>query len=292
MRRRHRARQAPPFFVGVPFAGTVYNGRVMSSISPLRILVTNDDGIHAPGIFALKKALDQAGHHVTVCAPDRPRSASGHAITLHKPLRMKQVALEDGSLGHAASGTPADCVTLGVLDILQSAVDLVVSGINHGPNLGWDVTYSGTVSAAMEAIIIGVPAIAVSVASYADEIHWDGAAHFVARRLAPAVARHGLPPATLLNVNAPDLPESEIKGVRVTTQGDRQYVDRLEKRHDPLGRPYFWLGGKIHDKEAAAGTDTKAVGEGFISVTPIHLDLTAHALLPVLKNNWSLESGR
>ena len=255
--------------------------------TPLRILVTNDDGIHAPGIFALKQALDAAGHKVTVCAPDRPRSASGHSITLHKPLRLQEIALPDGSIGYAGSGTPADCVTLGILDVLDHDLDLVVSGINHGPNLGWDVTYSGTVSAAMEAVIIGVPAIAVSVASYDKEIHWDGAAQFVAR-LAGDVARHRLPPATLLNVNAPSLPLGEIRGVRVTAQGDRQYVDRLEKRHDPLGRPYYWLGGKIHDKEAAPDSDVKAVGEGYISVTSIHLDLTAHAFVPDLRS-WGLE---
>ena len=253
----------------------------------LRILVTNDDGIHAPGIFALKQALDAAGHKVTVCAPDRPRSASGHAITLHKPLRLQEVALPDGSIGYAGSGTPADCVTLGVLDVLDNDVDLVVSGINHGPNLGWDVTYSGTVSAAMEAVIIGVPAIAVSVASYAQTVRYEPAARFAAT-LAGYLSRQRLPPVTLLNVNAPDLPEEEIRGVMVTTQGDRQYVDRLEKRHDPLGRPYYWLGGKIHDKEAAPGTDVKAVGEGYISVTPIHLDLTAHAFLRDLRA-WGLE---
>lgn len=254
----------------------------------LRILVTNDDGIHAPGIFALKKALDAAGHKVTVCAPDRPRSASGHAITLHKPLRMREVALPDGTIGYAASGTPADCATLGILDVLDNQLDLVVSGINHGPNLGWDLTYSGTVSAAMEAVIVGIPAFAVSVASYAEEIHWEAAAHFAAR-LAPLLVENPLPPATLLNVNAPDLPESAVKGVRVTTQGDRQYVDRLEKRIDPTGRPYYWLGGKLHDKEAAEGTDVKAVGEGYISVTPVHLDLTAHSLLPVLRA-WGVEA--
>src|SRR5688572_9018126 len=129
-----------------------------SASSPLRILITNDDGIDAPGILALKQALDRAGHHVTVCAPDRPRSAAGHAITLHKPLRLKQVAMRDGSTGYAGSGTPADCVTLGLIAVLENeTVDLVISGINHGPNLGWDVTYSGTVSAAMEAVIIGYP---------------------------------------------------------------------------------------------------------------------------------------
>jgi 5'-nucleotidase len=260
-----------------------------TSLRPLRLLLSNDDGVFAPGLFALKVALETAGHQVTVCAPDRPRSASGHSITLHKPLRLKQVPLSDGSLAWAASGTPADCVALGLLDILSTdTVDLVVSGINHGPNLGWDVTYSGTVSAAMEAVISGVPAIAVSVASYEENIHWDGAANFVARTLVPEAARHGLPPATLLNVNAPDLPESELKGVRVTTQGDRQYVDRLEKRIDPVGRPYYWLKGKLHDKESPAGSDTRAVGEGYISVTPIQLDLTAHAFLRDLRD-WDIE---
>ena len=262
------------------------------SLPSLRILVTNDDGVHAAGIFALQQALSRAGHRVTVCAPDRPRSASGHSITLHKPLRLAEVALPDGTIAYAGSGTPADCVTLGVLDVLDNDVDLVVSGINHGPNLGWDVTYSGTVSAAMEAIIIGIPAIAVSVANYAQNLHFDGAANFTAT-LAGRFAdpQHKLPPATLLNVNAPDLPENEIKGVRLTTQGDRQYVDRLEKRHDPLGRPYYWLGGKLHDKEAAPGTDVKAVGEGYISLTPIHLDLTAHAFLRDLRS-WNLEETR
>jgi len=256
----------------------------------LRILVTNDDGIHAPGIFALKQALDAAGHRVTVCAPDRPRSASGHSITLHKPLRMHEVALPDGSIGYAASGTPADCATLGILDILDNNVDLVISGINHGPNLGWDVTYSGTVSAAMEAVIIGVPAIAISVASYEVKIHWDGAAQF-AVRLASILHKRHLPPATLLNVNAPDLPAEDIRGVRVTFQGDRQYVDRLEKRTDPMGRDYYWLGGKLHDRDEPQGSDVRAVGEGYISVTPIHLDLTAHALLNDLRG-WGLEEGQ
>jgi 5'-nucleotidase len=258
------------------------------SSRPLRILVSNDDGVEAPGLFTLKVALERAGHQVAVCAPDRPRSASGHSITLHKPLRMKQVALADGSLAWAASGTPADCVTLGLLEVVNNDVDLIVSGINHGPNLGWDVTYSGTVSAAMEAIINGFPAIAVSVGSYGENLHYEPVAEFVARTLAPLVARHGLPPATLLNVNAPDLPAAQVKGVLLTTQGDRQYVDRLEKRLDPVGRPYYWLGGKIHDKETLPGTDTRAVGEGYISVTPIHLDMTAHSFLRDM-SAWGIE---
>lgn len=256
----------------------------------LRILLSNDDGIQAPGLLAQKLALERAGHRVTVCAPDRPRSASGHSITLHKPLRVKQVALADGTTGYGVSGTPADCVTLGLIEVVGNEVDVVVSGINHGPNLGWDVTYSGTVAAAIEAVICGFPAVAVSLASYEDDVYWETAANFVAETLVEQVARHGLPTATLLNVNAPNLPEDQVKGVRLTVQGDRQYIDRLEKRIDPVGRPYYWLGGRIHDKETAPGTDTRAVGEGYISITPIHLDMTAHALIRDLRN-WGVERG-
>ncbi len=254
---------------------------------PLRILVSNDDGVQAPGLLALKIALEEQGYQVTVCAPNRPRSASGHAITLHKPLRIDTVTLADGSKAFAASGTPADCVVLGLDEVVKNEVDLVISGVNHGPNLGWDVTYSGTVSAAMEAVISGFPAIAVSVASYEETMHYEPVAAFVAKHLVPQVVAHGLPPVTLLNVNSPNVPAGEIKGVQWTTQGNRQYVDRIEKRVDPLGRPYFWLGGKIHDRETGPGTDTRATGDGYISVTPIHLDLTAHALLRDLKS-WNV----
>ncbi|MDX1934018.1 MAG: 5'/3'-nucleotidase SurE [Capsulimonadales bacterium] len=255
---------------------------------PMRVLLSNDDGIQSPGLLALKRAFERNGHLVTVCAPDRPRSASGHSITLHKPLRMVKTTLADGSEAWAASGTPTDCTTLGLLEIAPNEIDLVVSGINHGPNLGWDVTYSGTVSVAMEAVIIGVPAIAVSMTSYADIRHWETAADFVAGKLAPSVCAYGLPPATLINVNVPDLPEDEITGVKLCIQGDRQYVDRVEKRFDPLGRPYFWLGGKIHAKETAEGTDVHEVGQGYIAVTPIHLDMTAYAFLEEMKA-WNIE---
>jgi len=260
----------------------------MSSHPSLRVLLSNDDGIFAPGILAMRQALEAAGHKVFTCAPDRPRSASGHALTMHKPLRLREVTMGDGVSGWACSGTPADCATLGLLEVAKEGVDVVVSGINHGPNLGWDVTYSGTVAAAKEAAIYGYPAIAVSVASYEEQIHWGPVADYVARTLAPAVRAHGLPVATLLNVNAPSLPQDEIKGARLTVQGDRQYADRMEKRLDPGGRPYYWLGGRLHDKETAPGTDVRAVGEGYISVTPIQLDMTAHALLRDLKR-WQIE---
>lgn len=259
-----------------------------SPSSPLRILLTNDDGVDANGLFILKQALERAGYQVIVCAPHRPRSASGHAITMHKPLRIHKTVLRDGSEAYSTSGTPADCVVLGLDEVVKGQVDLVISGINHGPNLGWDVSYSGTVSAALEGAVSGFPSIAVSVASYDEVMHYEPVAEFVAKTLTPQVASNGLPVATLLNVNAPNVPAEELKGVVVTTQGNRQYLDRIEKRLDPAGKPYYWLGGKLHDREALPGMDTRAVGDGYISVTPIHLDLTAYDLLNPLRE-WDIE---
>lgn len=258
----------------------------------MRILLTNDDGVHADGLFALKNALAEVGD-VTVVAPERQQSATGHAITLHKPLRLSPTTLRDGFSAFASNGTPSDCATLGLLEVMGGGCDLVVSGINHGPNLGWDVHYSGTVSAAFEAAIIGHPALAVSVASWDPDIHWASASGCAAR-LARWLTTSPLPPFTVLNVNAPNLPQSEIKGVQVTTQGRRQYVDRVEKRADPLGRPYYWLGGSLAEEAAGAeaGSDVRAVADGYVSITPIHLDLTAHALMPSLAGavrGWNRE---
>lgn len=251
----------------------------------LRILLSNDDGIFAPGILALKKALDAEGHQVTVCAPDRPRSASSHAITLHKPLRAVETRLPDGSIGWAVSGTPADCALLGLDAICaETGIDLVISGINHGPNLGWDVIYSGTVAAAMEAVILGFPAIAVSTTSYERDLHYDTAARFIARELVPKVAEHGLPRNTLLNVNVPNLPEAQVKGVKLTAKSERRYKDRMEKRVDPRGGAYYWLGGLPTEEPAPEGTDSAATTEGYIAVTPLHLDMTAHRLLADMKS--------
>ncbi len=252
----------------------------------MRILVTNDDGVQADGLFALQQALKGVGE-VAVVAPERQQSATGHAITLHKPLRMSPTRLRDGSPAWMSNGTPSDCATLGILEALEGRCDLVVSGINHGPNLGWDVHYSGTVSAAIEARVIGVPSIAVSVASWDEDICWDTAARFVAE-LARWLPSHPLPPFTILNVNVPNVAPSEVKGVAVTTQGRRQYIDRIERRADPLGRPYYWLGGSLAEEAAHAepGCDVRAVADGKISLTPIHLDMTAHAALPLLKE-WN-----
>jgi len=255
----------------------------------MRILVTNDDGVQADGLFALYEALSEVGD-LTVMAPERQQSATGHAITLHKPLRMTPTTLRDGSAAFMSNGTPSDCATLGILEAMGGDVDLVVSGINHGPNLGWDVHYSGTVSAAIEAAIIGKPALAVSVATWDQAVHWEPIARFAAG-VARWLAAHPLPPYTILNVNAPNLPQSDLQGVAVTTQGRRQYVDRIEKRLDPVGRPYYWLGGSLAEEAegAEAGSDVRAVADGKISITPIHLDLTAYALMPSLKE-WESES--
>ncbi len=254
-------------------------------VMALRILLSNDDGIFAPGILSLKKALDAEGYQVTVCAPDRPRSAASHAITLHKPLRAVETRLPDGSIGWAVSGTPADCALLGLDAICaESGVDLVISGINHGPNLGWDVIYSGTVAAAMEAVILGFPAIAVSTTSFGPDLHYDTAARFIARDLVPKVVAHGLPRNSLLNVNVPDLPEDQIKGIKIASKSERRYKDRMEKRLDPRGGAYYWLGGLPSDEPAPEGTDSAVVAEGYIAVTPLHLDMTSYSLLEAMKS--------
>jgi 5'-nucleotidase len=253
----------------------------------LRILLSNDDGVFAPGLLALRQALAGAGFAVTVCAPDRPRSASSHAITLHKPLRVAEVALADGSTAYAVSGTPSDCALIGLDEVTRGEVDLVVSGINHGPNLGWDVIYSGTVAAATEAVILGFPAIAVSLASYETHLHYETAASFIAESLAPKLASRGLPPGTLVNVNVPNRAAGDLAGVRITSQGERRYEDRVERRVDPFGRPYYWVGGKPSPNADVPGSDIEAVDAGYISVTPIHLDMTAYALKETVAS-WDL----
>ena len=250
----------------------------------MKLLLVNDDGVHSDGIFALKTALARE-HDVTVVAPERQQSATGHAITLHKPLRLSPTRLRDDFPAFASNGTPSDCATLGAVEVMNDEIDMVVSGINHGPNLGWDVHYSGTVAAAIESAVMGHPAMAVSVASWDQDIHWSTAAD-AACKLVVWLAANPLPPYTILNVNVPNLPEAKIRGVAVVPQGRRQYVDRIEKRHDPLGRPYFWLGGSLAEEaaRAEAGTDVRAVADGYISLTPIQLDMTAYDLMPRLRD--------
>lgn len=254
----------------------------------MRILLTNDDGIHAPGILAVKNALDALGEVIMV-APERPRSAAGHAITLHKPLRIVPVTLPDGTEGFATNGTPTDCVTLGLEIVMQNRCDLVVSGINAGANLGWDLTYSGTVAAAIEGAVLGISSFAISVVTdhgAKGAIDFGPAAAF-AVELAKHIAADPLPPATLLNVNVPHLPQEDLRGVTVTHQGRREYVDRIVAREDPSGRPYYWLAGSIREDVPDPGSDVHAVLERQISVTPVHLDMTAYSLLDRLRS-WKL----
>lgn len=250
------------------------------------ILITNDDGVHAEGLLALKNALSRVGN-VHVVAPDRQRSASGHSITLHEPLRVNRARMHDGSPAFSSSGTPSDCVTLSLLELFRKKIDLVVTGINPGQNLGIDVTYSGTVSAAMEAAIIGVPGVAVSVASNGEEPLYEAAAEF-AVFLARLVLVKKLPKDTILNVNVPNLPLCKIEGVEITSQGTRRYAGRVERRKDPQGREYFWLGGDVAVDKLEDGTDVKAIAENCISVTPLHLDLTGYEALAKV-NTWGID---
>ena len=250
----------------------------------MRILLTNDDGVDSAGLFALKRVLSQK-HDVTVIAPDRNWSISGHSRIMDKPLRVRDFTLLDGSVAHTTDGTPADCVALAALGFLPERPELVISGINHGGNMGDDITYSGTVAAAMEGVICGFPSIAVSMSP---EPQWpvDVGAEFI-ERLVEQVVERGLANDILLNVNVPNVAHEEILGVKITRLGKRTYNDELISRVDPRGNAYYWLGGKHVEDQLDEGTDVAAVREGYVSVTPIHLDLTDHKLIDRLKE-WDL----
>jgi 5'-nucleotidase len=211
---------------------------------------------------------------VTVVAPDAERSAVGHAITTQTPLRVKEFRRGRELIGYSTNGMPADCVKLGVATLLGARPDIVVSGINLGPNTATNVIYSGTVSAATEARILGIPSIAISLGAFASPI-WTYAAS-LGRRVAAMVLEHGLPPRVLLNVNVPNLPRSEIKGIRITRQGDSSYVEEYAAREDPRGQPYYWLVGKYQMQDDDPETDAWALEHGYVSITPVTLDLTAH----------------
>ena len=228
------------------------------------ILVTNDDGIHAAGLAALAAALAPLGE-VYVVAPDREQSAVGHALTLHRPLRVERVA----ERRFAVNGTPSDCVNLGVLGLLPDPPALVVSGINHGSNLGDDVTYSGTVSAAMEGTLLGVPSMAVSQLD--GEAGGFEDAGWIAELVAARVLVEGLPAKTLLNVN---VPRGEVRGIRMTRLGHRVYRGKVVEEVDPRGRPYYWIGAGPPEWQEDDASDIAAVHAGWVSVTPLHLDLT------------------
>lgn len=244
------------------------------------ILLTNDDGIHSAGLQALADEMQSLGR-VVVVAPDRERSAVGHALTLHAPLRAEEIQTDRW----AVSGTPTDAVSLGIHGLLKEKPALVVSGINKGANMGDDLTYSGTVAAAMEATLMGVPAIAISLAS--KEFSYDNfrSAAAVARQMAETVLEHGLPADTFINVNVPD---SAPLGIRLTRQGKRVYGDAVVQNRDPRGRTYYWIGAGELSFQDLEGTDFHAVQNGYVSVTPLHLDLTNYAAMERLRQ-WRLE---
>ncbi len=252
------------------------------------ILISNDDGILAPGLNALRAALEELGE-VFVVAPDRPRSATGLGITIHKPLRTEKHAFPGSSTkGYAVNGTPSDCVKLAIQALLPQKPDIVVSGINLGPNLGTDVLYSGTVSAALEGVINDVPSIAVSLASW-DSPDFSYPAGF-ARRLVKIVLERGLPEETLLNVNVPVIkPGAKAPRVNITRLGKRRYENIFEKRQDPRGKTYYWMGGEVLDLEAEPDSDIASVKNGEISVTPLLFDVTNHNFINYVKT-WNLDS--
>lgn len=277
----------------------------------MNILVSNDDGIFALGIRTLANALAEAGHQVTVVCPDRERSATGHGLTLHRPLRVEEVkgVFNPAVTAWACSGTPSDCVKLALDAVLPTAPDFVVSGINHGANLGTDVLYSGTVSAAMEGVLEGIPAIAISLTSFSYK-EFGPAAQF-AVRLTQQLEMHPLNLPILLNVNVPPVPSEDIKGTVIARQGIRRYFDQFEKRVDPRGKTYYWLAGEVMEdgdtelpanprlesplvKELATvgaqfTTDVQAIKDNYITVTPLQYNLTAYTALQFI-DDWCVSN--
>lgn len=251
----------------------------------MRILVSNDDGVHAWGLQVLYQHLRKLGD-VWVVAPLDEKSTTGHSLTIHKPLRVQK--LENGFYG--VSGSPADCVYIGIREVMKQMPDVVISGINRGGNLGQDIYYSGTVSAAREACILGIPAIAVSTnVDYKKKkedkkIHFDTAAKAVVKLL-KTMPYESIPKHTLINVNAPDVPFTKIKGFMPARQGFRYYSGTVLKRMDHRGKPYFWIGGQYKGYHNERGTDCRAIADNFVSVTPVQLDCTDNSFLKQLEDS-------
>ncbi|MEM6451353.1 MAG: 5'/3'-nucleotidase SurE [Cyanobacteria bacterium P01_D01_bin.105] len=285
----------------------------------MNILVSNDDGVFALGIRTLANSLARAGHSVTVVCPDRERSATGHGLTLHRPLRVEEAqgVFDPAVAAWACSGTPSDCVKLALDAVLPEAPDFVVSGINHGANLGTDVLYSGTVSAAMEGVLENIPAIAISLASFAYK-NFQPAAQFAVQLIAQ-LEKNPLDLPILLNVNIPPVSAAEIQGTVIARQGIRRYYDQFEKRIDPRGKTYYWLAGEIIDEGDASlavpnrlmggreangserlqqelsvlrdkfVADVRAIKANKITVTPLKYNLTAHTALSFM-DGWTMEN--
>ena len=255
----------------------------------MKVLVTNDDGYAAAGLKVLAQAAQALGE-VAVVAPDREQSATSHSLTLHYPLRARSVSgptAAGDARAWTVDGTPTDCVMVAVNELLDARPDVVLSGINHGPNMGEDVLYSGTVSAAMEATVLGIPAIAFSWTGD-DPAHLAGWAEPVSRLLLSMLDEGTFPKDTLLSVNLPPGPPAAVRGVRVTTLGRRRYSDSITRALDPSGREYFWIGGGTSEWTGAPESDFRAIEEGMVSVTPLHLDLTNYRLLEEIRG-WDLK---
>jgi 5'-nucleotidase len=247
----------------------------------MKILCTNDDGYLATGISVLAQAASELGS-VTVVAPDREQSATSHSLTLHHPLRARRTT--DGTW--VVDGTPTDCVILAVNELLSEKPDVCVSGVNHGPNMGEDVLYSGTVAAAMEATVIGIPAVALSYtgARYEEVEGWQGKVREILEQI---LGNDSFPDHTLFNVNLPGCAPDEVQGIRVTSLGRRRYSESITRDHDPSGREYFWIGGGSVEWKGSPDSDFQAVQDGWVSVTPLHLDLTNYELLEEIRG-WDL----
>lgn len=254
----------------------------------MKILVTNDDGIDSAGIAALKKSLSEIAE-VTVVAPRQEQSAVGHGITMQIPLRVQEYYIDGTFFGYAVDGTPADCVKMGMRNIMKEDPDLVVSGINHGSNTAINIIYSGTVSGAREAAIMDVPSIAISVTNH--RVKDFSYAAEIAKMLALKINEHGLALGTLLNVNVPDVPEKEIAGILVTKQGKSKWDDIYEKRVDPYGKDYYWLTGSMMEVDKELEFDQVAIKNNFVAVTPIHFDLTDYETYDKLKT-WDIEESK
>lgn len=252
----------------------------------MKILISNDDGIDSPGIAALAKEMKKIGD-VTVIAPRTEQSAVGHAITMKIPLRITEYYKNGDFFGYAIDGTPADCLKIGIRNILKTRPDIVLSGINNGSNTAINIIYSGTVSAAREAAIMDLPAIAISQTSH-DAKDFSYSAR-IASELTKQVLKRGLPNGTLLNVNVPNLPEEEIAGILVTKQGKSKWDDVYEERMDPYGKKYYWLTGSLMETDDKLETDQFAIKNNFVSITPVHFDLTDYATYNSI-NNWQLEN--
>jgi 5'-nucleotidase len=246
----------------------------------MNLLLTNDDGIYAEGLWALHDHLSER-HTVTIVAPDRERSAVGHGNTLQEPLRAETLSVNGHGTGTAVTGTPADCVKLAVVELLDTRPDMVISGINPGANIGININYSGTVSAAKEATLYGIPAVAASIGGRSDR-HYEGASRFLGRLIEQVMAR-GLPSGTFLNVNFPDLPIRDMAGVRISRQALSILSETFEKRKDPRNQHYFWQGCDSQTVFDHPETDGAALCDNFISITPIKCDATDYDMMEILK---------